>query len=583
MKRFCLTFLISIVLTASGNGNAWCAETTQETVIRPAEQTALDSVAVLGISPSETADLMPKLLSQSGGILNSGLIAHDRDTISSFLQEGGLWNSHVEADIDTTSDGRSLLTFTITAGPRVVLGQVTTHIKESAGDAVPLPDLPPSGETLTGDAIESMFSAVMKAYTAYGYPGITLHPSLTARDDTVDVHLEIHPGARATVDSVVVTGLTNTRPHIVRRELRHLLGRDAGPAVVTAAKTGIERLSIVRSNQDPYLSYTDDGACLLVLGLAEGSQGSFEGVLGYQPDSTGESGEVVGKIDLTFPNIMGTGRSAHIMWENLGEDSEDLQLTYREPWIFGIPYAVYGSFMQEQREQAGYTKTTMRSGLDRNISRLRARLGFRYEKVSADSSDSASAYGADMEVEWNGLDNAFLPRSGIQYSVLWTGLTKKYRFVPESDHRFDRLALDLDHYVPTFESHTLAILLRYRQVNIPDEKLTLSDRYWVGGASSIRGYREEIFPAVEAFWMNLEYRLLQGRGSWFFVFADSGYMKNVTEKTTGGFETSELIRTGYGFGLRLQSPAGQLGFDYGLGKGDGISEGKLHVRLLSSF
>ncbi len=561
----------------------WCGEVTHETVIRPPARTVLDSVAVYGITPDETAELLPKLLSQPGGVLNSGLIAYDQKTISVFLQERGLWNSSVEAAVDTTSEGLSLLTFTITAGSRVILGRVTTGADGATNGDVPLPELPTPGDTLTGQTIESIFTGIMTAYTAYGYPNITLHPALTARNDTIDVHIEIHAGARATIDSIVVTGLARTRPETVRRELRHLLGRNAGPEIINIARAGMERLPIVRTSQMPYLSYTDDGFCLLVLELVEGNQGSFEGVLGYQPDSTGESGEVVGKIDLVFPNLMGTGRSAHIRWENLGQDSEDLELRYREPWIFGFPFAAYGSFMQEQRELTGYTKTIFQSGIDHNIGPLRAGMGFRYEKVSADSLDSASAYGLDTEIRWDGLDNAVLPRSGIRYTVRWSGLTKQYRFVSGFNHRFDRLELDLDHYVPTFDTHTVAIFLRYRQVNIPDGRLTLADRFWLGGSSSIRGYRERIFPAVEAFWTTVEYRLLQGRGSWFFIFADSGYIKNVSGSSSGGYDTSSLIRTGYGFGLRLSSPAGRLGFDYGLGKGDGISEGKLHVRLSNSF
>jgi len=44
-----------------------------------------------------------------------------------------------------------------------------------------------------------------------------------------------------------------------------------------------------------------------------------------------------------------------------------------------------------------------------------------------------------------------------------------------------------------------------------------------------------------------------------------------------------LTRIGYGFGLRLESRAGTLGFDYGLGKGDSPGQGKLHVRLSAEF
>jgi hypothetical protein len=44
-----------------------------------------------------------------------------------------------------------------------------------------------------------------------------------------------------------------------------------------------------------------------------------------------------------------------------------------------------------------------------------------------------------------------------------------------------------------------------------------------------------------------------------------------------------LYRTGYGAGLRAESHAGVLGLDFGLGQDDGLSQGKVHVRMTHRF
>ena len=162
-------------------------------------------------------------------------------------------------------------------------------------------------------------------------------------------------------------------------------------------------------------------------------------------------------------------------------------------------------------------------------------------------------------------------------------MKKEYRFGLKKSNSLERLEFDLDHYVPVLTRQTIAILVRYRRVETPLEEMTLSDRYWLGGTTSIRGYREEIFPAVKALWATLEYRLLQGQASWIFAFIDSGYLTNQVRDSSGSYDSKTINRTGYGFGLRLDSRAGTLGFDYGLGKGDGFGDGKLHVGLSSSF
>ena len=45
----------------------------------------------------------------------------------------------------------------------------------------------------------------------------------------------------------------------------------------------------------------------------------------------------------------------------------------------------------------------------------------------------------------------------------------------------------------------------------------------------------------------------------------------------------EGYKLGYGLGLRLETGLGIMGIDYGLGQGDGIFNGKVHVGLINEF
>ena len=42
-------------------------------------------------------------------------------------------------------------------------------------------------------------------------------------------------------------------------------------------------------------------------------------------------------------------------------------------------------------------------------------------------------------------------------------------------------------------------------------------------------------------------------------------------------------KVGYGIGLRLETRLGLFGIDYGLGEGDRLSNGKVHIRLINEF
>ena len=547
----------------------------------------LDSVTVTGVDSLTLAELDGVILSHSGGIINSGLIEHDVEAITTYLHEQGWWSAAVTAKVDSSASQPTVtvLSFKVFPGELRKFGRFTAEQAVENGFGITDDSLPDVyGKTFTKDAFEQAIDDIMTHYLKQGYPDTDVRPLMTARKDTVDVLLRIQAGERAHIDSIVVEGLTKTRDYVVIRELKQLIGKPAGPVIAADALTAVQRLSFVRPHGTPAITYTPDGLCLLVIDLEERGQGSFDGVVGYQPSDNGEKGEVIGTINLDLANMFGTGRSSAIRWEKLGKQTEDLEFSYIEPRIFGFPYTISGAFLQEERERLGYTLTRIDVKIGRYIGHLHIDTGFRYEKVSADSLTSTHAAGLEVSAVWEDIDNSDNPRSGLRYSSSWSLLSKKYRFDAKDDTSIDRISFDLDHYIPTIKRQTVALLVRYRRTSSDKDRLEPADRYWIGGASTLRGYREQQFPAVKALWSSLEYRFLTGGTSRFFVFADTGYLIDYVKSPNGStYDKNTLTRTGYGFGLRIQSRAGTLGFDYGLGQGDSPGQGKLHVRLSAEF
>ena len=545
----------------------------------------LDSVTIAGVDSVTISELRGLIFSAAGGMLNEGLIDHDRNTMALYLREQGWWNARVTAVVDSSGGSSAALVFFIDTGLQVKFGRMTMESDDDSGiHAMPeLPDL--YGKPFTRDAIESVAQEIVALYSANGYPRADVLPVMQASGDTVAVTFAIQSGVRAHIDSIVVRGLARTRDYVVLRELSGVQGMPAGPGALERTLDAVRRLRFLQPANQPYIDYTPDGAGILVLDLEEKGAGSFDGVVGYQPAGGGsaEKGELVGTINLNLVNMFGTGRSSSLRWEKLGGLKEDLEFAYSEPRIFKLPYSISGSFLQEEREQNGYTRTRFDLKIGRHIGRLSVDGGLRYEKVSADSLTSSNASGFSVGAAWNGTDDSSNPRSGIHYATSWTLLSKTYRFGGKDGASVDHLEVDLDHFVPTMNRQTLAILIRYRRVEAERSALDPADRYWLGGSSSIRGYRESLFPAAKAMWSSFEYRFLTGGSSRFFVFVDTGYLIDYEQAQDGSYKKNTMNRTGYGFGIRLQSRAGTLGFDYGLGKGDGPGQGKLHMRLSTEF
>jgi len=139
--------------------------------------------------------------------------------------------------------------------------------------------------------------------------------------------------------------------------------------------------------------------------------------------------------------------------------------------------------------------------------------------------------------------------------------------------------MDLEFFLPVFQRQIFSPSFHGRQIKSNEDYIPVPDQYRLGGARSLRGYREDQFRGSSIAWSNLEYRYLLGRRSRAFVFCDLGYI------TTSGDKKTQDFRIGYGFGVRLETGLGIMGIDYGLAYGEkqGLFGGMIHVGLLNEF
>jgi outer membrane protein insertion porin family len=143
-----------------------------------------------------------------------------------------------------------------------------------------------------------------------------------------------------------------------------------------------------------------------------------------------------------------------------------------------------------------------------------------------------------------------------------------------------RIELDAAAYRELLPRVVAAVSLHGRELR--GGALDLSDLYRLGGAATLRGYREEQFTGTRLGWINAELRYSLGRRSFAFSFYDIGYMFQSADQEQGREEAS-LSRGGYGLGLRLETGLGIMSVSYALGDGDALGDGKIHFGLINEF
>jgi outer membrane protein assembly factor BamA len=182
-------------------------------------------------------------------------------------------------------------------------------------------------------------------------------------------------------------------------------------------------------------------------------------------------------------------------------------------------------------------------------------------------------------------DDRINPQKGILYQTdVQAGRKRNLDFVdfPNGDEKVSlrELSMDMELFVPAFKRQVLAVALHGRQITSSENVIPLPELFRLGGARSLRGFREDQFRGSSVAWINFEYRYILGRRSRFFIFTDGGYFSY--ENASG---QTEAFKMGYGFGFRLETALGIMGVDYGLGRGEsgGLLGGKVHVGLVNEF
>lgn len=448
-----------------------------------------------------------------------------------------------------------------------------------------------AGDVFVQGKLEAGIERVLTFYENHGYPfaAVRIERIALTSPRGVEIDLGIDEGPRVTIGVLRVRGNTATREEVILRELRVHPGDLYDQRRIERGLRYVEQLEFIERVDPPEIQYDPhQGTATVVVPIQEGQTSRINAVVGYVPGADTEKGRFTGLVDLALGNLLGTGRNIVAKWERRDPQTSKLSVAYREPWVLGFPVNFGGRFGQQQRP--GYTRTTTSLGIDFPVSeRLRGMVKIGWEHTIPDSAGrfvmpKSRTWIGGFTLVYDTRDERANPRRGLLYrSSAEIGFS---RISVSDQNRTDRrrYELDLEQFLPLGRKQVIALGFHGAAMQSDEPVLPISEKLYLGGTRSLRGYREEQFPASRMVWMNLELRHRLGRGSRAFLFLDGGYYAD--RRTWAGSEdirTVEEFKWGYGCGVRLQVRTGILGIDYGLGEGDGFLDGKVHVGIVNSW
>jgi outer membrane protein insertion porin family len=458
------------------------------------------------------------------------------------------------------------------------------------------------GQIFVKNDLELQINKLLDEYENTGFPfinvvisSVNIYQDTTSNNYLCDIFLKINEGLESRIDKIEVKGNNSTKDYVIVRELRLIPGEKYSQQVIENLPSRLNRLRFFEPVRVPgfYINSKNEG--ILLIEVKERQTNNFDGVIGYiPPRSDEEKGYLTGLVNISLRNLFGTGRAAAFKWQQFDRNSQELELKYLEPWLFGFPFNINLSLYQRKQDTI-YVQRKIEGALEylatENIS---AAVFLSSESVIPTElvipqftvfNSTVLTSGISFRIDTR--DDPLSPTSGLHFYTSYSYSQKKISgpsdfITPDlrTNLNFQRITVGLNLYYEVFSRQILALGLNGKELRGSD--FENSDLFRLGGTMSLRGYREEQFLGNRIFWSNLEYRSLLTPRSYAFVFLDTGYyLRNLASDMSVSSQEDFIL--GYGLGLSLETGLGILAVSFALGQGDSFGDGKIHFGIINEF
>jgi len=578
-------------------------EETNQTVlvinINEKDRVRIKEVVIEGNTAYPTKKLLRVITTKKDGFFTSGFLKEDAFSedvkrIEELYRDTGYLDAEVAPEMSYSDDGKFLyITIKIDEGRKYLVGDVDVkgnkvfdgkEIKERLSM---VKESPFSHQGLRYDIFSIQQFYYHKGYMFAQIDADTIFNESTGR---VDITYKLVENDITYIDKIKVRGNTKTKDIVVRRELRVFPGERFDGDKIRRSKERLYNLGYFEEVNFDTEESEEAGKQDLVVEVKEAKTGEFSFGAGYSSVD-----QIIGFIEIMQknfdwanpPNFTGDGQKLRVRAQ-VGSIRKDYELGWVEPWIFDYPllfgFDVYQR-THKRKSRVGYGYEEVRRGFDTRLGKeltehTKADLTYKMEDVKISDVPDESTADLKSEEGTNTLSTLELALTHDKRDNVFNP-TKGYILKGSIENAGGFLAADKDFlkYTSTgsvYFTHFRKLLLELRViagiVNEYDDtdKVPIYERFYAGGGSTIRGYRERrigpkdtvtndpiggeaLLVAGAEYTFPLIKNVIKGA-----VFYDVG---NVWEKA-GDFGSGNF-KSGVGVGARVKTPIGPVKIDWG--------------------
>ena len=555
----------------------------------------------------------------NSGFLKEDVLEEDMTRIQSFYEQNGYIDAKAGNKVEALYRGLVNVAITIEEGKRYYVGDVVFSGNVAASEYEIKGNIKNmrQGKVFSREKLDEDIGRIRDSYFDRGYISASVQESTSFNTGTgkVDIRLDIKEGNLAYIDKIKIQGNTQTRDIVIRRELRMYPGDQFDGKKLRKSKDRLRDLGYFEDVGYDIEDTDKPDQKDLVVQVKEAKTGSFSFGGGY---STVD--RLVGFIEIEqknfdiskWPTFTGGGQDLRLRAET-GSTRQNITLSFTEPWLFDYP--VSGGFdgfatKQNRDSTTGYAYDEKRTGGDLRLGKRfddNFSIGSTYRLEQIKINNLASGVSADLAAEegtnvisalgfsttHDYRDSTLNPTQGwiIQNNADLAG-----SFLG-GDKDFYRLQTEGSYYIPFKFNESVTVLQVSGRTGVvkaygDSTKVPIFERYFAGGAHSIRGYNERRVGPLDPssnqsiggetmIVGNIEYTVPIVDVLKAAVFFDTGNVWSHAKDYGSGF------KSGTGVGFRVKTPIGPINLDYGIPlnkePGESKKSGKFYFSVSRGF
>jgi outer membrane protein insertion porin family len=384
-------------------------------------------------------------------------------------------------------------------------------------------------------AVDRGVQELLEMYDAEGFPFTQVWmDSLELEPETSQLRLTVYvvEGVSKNLSHVHVEGLEKTKEDVAIKLSGLRTGEPYDGESVRSAYLRLTTSGVFEDVAYPTIQISPQGQGVeaLIKVVESKRSNSFTAALGYAEREGGSDRVLSGVVRLDLLNIGGALRDLSVFWRSDGAGRLQTELAFRQQFFLGRRMSL-GLSLQQVGQDTVYTWQSL--GVETGLPVGRLWQGMFGIDFAIHGDRNTFAHGDVTNSLRYRLTGGYSYMRGKKQRGTFFALGNRFTYAnKKQSYRASPIGQTVSQYIVSLEAE-LAVEISsrfhianrtvYQNLTSREMVVPLSEQFYIGGAATVRGYRENQFHSPQVGYSRSEFLVGRSRAENGYVFADVGY------------------------------------------------------------